>query len=135
MSNVVEYQVTFALDNTNPAVKPGMTASVSVTTAKVDGVLNVTSAAVRTAGGTSYVLVVQPDGTQKQVDVVVGLKGDTTTEIEGAVKAGDVVALPVSTVSATTGTTTTRTGTTGVTGLGGGAAVFGGGGFGGGGRG
>src|SRR6185437_10582016 len=59
VSNVVEYQVTFELNNTNPAVKPGMTASVTVTTAKADGVLNVTSSAVHTAGGTSYVLVMQ----------------------------------------------------------------------------
>ena len=131
-SNVVEYQVTFQLDNTDPAINPGMTASVSVTTGKVDGVLNVTSSAVRTSGGTSYVLVVQPDGTQKQVDVVVGLKGDTTTEISGAIKAGDTVALPAATVpksssgSSTTTTTNTR--------LGGGTTVFGGGGgFGGGG--
>ncbi|HEY5457226.1 MAG TPA: biotin/lipoyl-binding protein [Acidothermaceae bacterium] len=128
VSNVVEYQVTFELNNTNPAVKPGMTASVTVTTAKADGVLNVTSSAVHTAGGTSYVLVRQPDGTQKQVDVVVGLKGDTTTEITGAVKAGDVVVLPATTIATGTGTTgtTTRTGTTGLGG--GGAAIFGGGG-------
>jgi hypothetical protein len=58
---------------------------------------------------------------------VVGLKGDTTTEITGAVKAGDVVVLPATTIATSTGTTgtTTRTGTTG---LGGGAALFGGGG-------
>ncbi len=130
VSNVVEYQVTFELNNTNPAVKPGMTASVTVTTAKADGVLNVTSSAVHTAGGTSYVLVMQPDGTQKQEDVVVGLKGDTTTEITGAVKAGDVVVLPATTVATSTSSTTTnRTGTTGLGG--GGAAIFGGGGFGG----
>jgi multidrug efflux pump subunit AcrA (membrane-fusion protein) len=131
VSNVVEYQVTFALNNVNPAIKPGMTASVTVTTAKADGVLNVTSSAVHTAGGTSYVLVMQPDGTQKQEDVVVGLKGDTTTEITGAVKAGDVVVLPATTVATSTSTTTTnRTGTTAGLG-GGGAAIFGGGGFGG----
>ncbi|HZV27020.1 MAG TPA: efflux RND transporter periplasmic adaptor subunit, partial [Acidothermaceae bacterium] len=131
VSNVVEYQVTFALNNVNPAIKPGMTASVTVTTAKADGVLNVTSSAVHTAGGTSYVLVMQPDGTQKQVDVVVGLKGDTTTEITGAVKAGDVVVLPATTIATGTGTTTTnRTGPTGGLG-GGGGAIFGGGGFGG----
>jgi len=128
VSNVVEYQVTFALNNVNPAIKPGMTASVTVTTAKADGVLNVTSSAVHTAGGTSYVLVMQPDSTQKQVDVVVGLKGNTTTEITGAVKAGDVVVLPATTVA--TGSTGTRTGTTGLTG--GGAVPFGGGGLGGG---
>jgi multidrug efflux pump subunit AcrA (membrane-fusion protein) len=130
-SNVVEYQVTFALDNTDPTIKPGMTANVSVTTAKADGVLNVSSSAVRSTGGTSYVMVVQPDGTQKQVDVVVGLKGDTTTEVSGALKAGDTVALPASTSTrTTTGTTTTNTRVGG--GLGGGGAVFGGGGLGGG---
>jgi hypothetical protein len=103
-----------------------MTSAVTVTTAKADGVLNVTSSAVRTAGGSSYVLMMQPDGTTKQVDVVVGLKGNTTTEISGAIKAGDVVTLPVASIATatTTGTTTTRTGA----GLGGGAAVFGGGG-------
>jgi RND family efflux transporter MFP subunit len=98
-SNVVQYQVTFALDNNDPAIKPGMTANVSVTTAKVDGVLNVASAAVRTAGGSSYLMVMQPDGSQKRVDVVVGLKGDSTTEVTGPVKAGDEVALPAARVS------------------------------------
>lgn len=134
-SNVVEYQVTFALDNTASTIKPGMTANVTVTTQKADSVLNVTSSAVRSTGGTSYVMVVQPNGTQKQVDVVVGLKGDTTTEISGALKAGDEVALPASSVSRATTSTTTRTGT-GATvpgGLGGGLGGGGGGVFGGGG--
>ena len=70
-------------------------------------------------------MVKQADGTQKQVDVVVGLKGSTTTEISGAIKAGDVVVLPATTVarSSSTGTTNTNRGATG---------GFGGGGFGGG---
>ncbi|MGH8890888.1 MAG: efflux RND transporter periplasmic adaptor subunit [Acidothermaceae bacterium] len=129
-SNVVEYQVTFQLDNTDPTIKPGMTASVSVTTDKVDGVLNVVSAAVHSTGGSSYVMVMQPDGSQKQVDVVVGLKGNTTTEISGDLKAGDTVALPTSTVAkSTTSSNTTTNNRTG-----GGTVVFpgGGGGFGGG---
>jgi RND family efflux transporter MFP subunit len=130
-SNVVQYQVTFSLDNTDPAVKPGMTANVSVTTGKADGVLNVSSAAVRTAGGTSYVMVTQPDGSQKRIDVVVGLKGDSTTEISGPVKSGDVVTLPTSTVSRTT-TSTTSNNNTGRGGFGGAGGVFvPGGGFGG----
>ena len=131
-SNVVQYQVTFELDNTDSAIKPGMTASVSVTTAKTNGVLNVASAAVRTTGGSSYVMVMQPDGTQKRVDVVVGLKGDSTTEITGSVKAGDEVTLPSSTTSSTTPTTTNNR-TSGRTGggFGGGGVFIPGGGFGG----
>jgi multidrug efflux pump subunit AcrA (membrane-fusion protein) len=126
-SNVVQYEVTFQLDNTDPTIKPGMTANVSVTTAKADGVLNVTSSAVRTSGGSSYVMVVQPDGTEKQVDVVVGLKGDTTTEITGAVKAGDTVSLPTSTVSRSTSTSSTTNTRTGGGLLGGGGGFTGGG--------
>jgi RND family efflux transporter MFP subunit len=130
-SNVVQYQVTFSLDNTDPAIKPGMTADVSVTTGKADGVLNVSSAAVRTAAGTSYVMVMQPNGTQKRVDVVVGLKGDSTTEIDGPVKSGDIVTLPTSTVSRST-TSTTSNNNSGRGGFGGGGGVFiPGGGFGG----
>jgi multidrug efflux pump subunit AcrA (membrane-fusion protein) len=108
-----------------------MTANVSVTTGKADGVLNVSSAAVRSAGGSSYVMVMQSDGSQKRVDVVVGLKGDSTTEISGPVKAGDVVTLPTSTVSRSTTSTTSNT-NTGRGGFGGGGGVFiPGGGFGG----
>jgi multidrug efflux pump subunit AcrA (membrane-fusion protein) len=131
-SNVVEYPVTFQIDTVDSEIKPGMTASVSVVTDKVDDALNVESAAVRTSGTTSYVLVEQPNGTTKQVDVVVGTKGDTTTQIIGNVKAGDVVTLPVSTVKATTTTTTKTTGSTGITG---GLTGAVGGGFGGGGPG
>ena len=108
-SNVVQYPVTLSLDNNNSTIKPGMTANVTITTAKVDGVLNVASAAVRSAGGTSYVMVMQPDGTQKRVDVVVGLKGDTASEISGAVKAGQVVALPASSSSSTSTSQTNQT--------------------------
>ena len=135
-SNVVQYPVTLSIDNTNSTIKPGMTANVTVTTSKIDGVLNVASAAVRSAGGTSYVMVMQPDGTQKRVDVVVGLKGDTATEISGAVKAGQIVALPVSTTSSAPRTQPTQTSNNrgGVGGVGGGGGGLGGGfgGFGGG---
>jgi hypothetical protein len=81
---------------------------------------------VRTGAGSSYVMVKQADGTQKQVDVVVGLKGSTTTEISGAIKAGDVVVLPASTVarSSTTTNTNNRNGTGA---FGGPAGGFGGG--------
>ncbi len=38
-SGVVEYNVTFALDRSEPKLKPGMSASVSVTVAERDNVL------------------------------------------------------------------------------------------------
>ena len=75
-------------------------------------------------------MVMQPDGTQKQVDVVVGLKGDSTTEVSGPVKAGDEVVLPASSVNRSTTSTTTNNNNRvgGVGGLGGGGVFIGGGG-------
>ena len=83
---------------------------------------------MRSAAGSSYVMVKQPDGTQKQVDVVVGLKGATTTEISGAIKAGDVVVLPASAVAkSSTGTTNNNNNNRGATGGFSGPGGFGGG--------
>jgi uncharacterized membrane protein YgcG len=126
VSNVVEYGVTLqftAGQQDLAALKPGQTASVSVTTDSVTNVLYVPSSSVTTLGGQSFVTVV--DGkTQTQTPVQVGVVGDTTTEITSGLTEGEEVLL------------SSRTGTSSSTGgRGGGTGGFGGGGFGGGGRG
>jgi multidrug efflux pump subunit AcrA (membrane-fusion protein) len=128
-SGVVEYTVTLALDRTVAGLKPGMSANASVTTGERDNVLNVPNAAVTGSGSTATVKVLA-NGAQSTVDVVAGLKGDSTTQILSGLTAGQQVvtssgiALPTSTgASGTTG------GTRPTTGFGG----FGGGGLGGGG--
>jgi multidrug efflux pump subunit AcrA (membrane-fusion protein) len=138
-SSVVEYNVTFALDRSEPKLKPGMSASVSVTVAERDNVLNVPSAAVTGTGSNARVTVVA-NGKQTTTPVVAGLKGDTSTQIVSGVKAGQQVvtstgATLFSSGGALTSTTSTTAGTGRRGGFGGGGGAFfgGGGGFGGGG--
>jgi hypothetical protein len=131
VSNVVTYNVTVTLVNPPAGVKPGMTASVSVVTNQVDGVLELPTADITTRGGTSSVTLIR-SGKQILQAVTTGLVGDQTTEIVSGVNQGDVVATP--TVSITTGGATgAGTGTGATTRAGAGAA--GGGGFFGGGAG
>ena len=98
VSNVVTYFATVTLTKVPAGVKPGMTASVTVTVNRREGVLNLPSAAVRGSGSTGTVTVVS--GKVQTTKVVgVGLRGDTTTEITSGLNAGDTVVLPSSTLS------------------------------------
>jgi macrolide-specific efflux system membrane fusion protein len=138
VSNVVTYNAIVAFDSVPAAVKPGMTASVSVITASRDNVVAVPSAAISTSGGQSTVTV-RTGAKDETRPVVTGLKGDGTTEIASGLNDGDQVVMSVGVVSTSgsKGTTTNqnRTGTLGGTGGGFGGGGFGGGGFAGGGGG
>ena len=133
VSNVVTYFATVALTNTPAGVKPGMTASVTVTVGKREGVLTLPSAAVRGNGTTGTVTAME--GTAPRAETVsVGLRGDTTVEITSGLKVGDTVVLPSSTVSGISSQLSTGSfrGVGGFAGLGGGGGGrFGGGGGGG----
>jgi multidrug efflux pump subunit AcrA (membrane-fusion protein) len=125
-SGVVEYTVTLALDRVARQLKPGMSANATITTAERDNVLNVPSAAVTGSGANATVKVMQ-NGVERVVDVIAGLKGDTTTQILRGLRSGEDVV--VSTVTVTPGSSTSTT-----SGLGGRfGGGFGGGGLGGGG--
>jgi macrolide-specific efflux system membrane fusion protein len=129
-SSVVTYTVTFALDHRSASLKPGMTANVDVVVSETDNVLHVPTAAVR-GSGTSATVSVLRNGRQISVPVVVGLQGDSATAIVGgALKAGDEVVLPSTSITGATssgGATTTPGGG----GAGGGPPGGFGGGFGG----
>jgi multidrug efflux pump subunit AcrA (membrane-fusion protein) len=134
-ASVVEYNVTFALDRSEPKLKPGMSASVSVTVAEADNTLNVPSAAVTGTGSTARVTVVA-NGKQTVTPVVAGLKGDTSTQIVSGLKAGQQVVTSTGATLFSSGGATGTTSTTSRRGLGGGGAgvFFSGGGLGGGGK-
>jgi HlyD family secretion protein len=132
-SSVVTYNVTFALDRSEPGLKPGMTADVDVVIGEADNVVHVPTAAVNGSGSNASVTVLE-NGKQVRVPVVAGLQGDSSTAILSGLKANQMVVLPsVSLSSGTTGTTGSTGSTTGGRGgrLGGGGAAFFGGGFGG----
>ncbi|MEO6798138.1 MAG: biotin/lipoyl-binding protein [Candidatus Dormibacter sp.] len=127
VSNVVDYYGTFVLNRTDPRLRTGMTANASVIVAQADNAVRVPNAAVHTTGGTPMVTV-YAKGEQVATEVVVGIVGDTSTEIKAGLNEGDQVVLP----ALRTGTGTTGTGGTNLLrggGLGGGGgAVRGGGG-------
>jgi multidrug efflux pump subunit AcrA (membrane-fusion protein) len=100
VSNVVTYNVTFAIDRSTAGVKPGMSASVDVITQERSNVVNVPSSAVTGSGSNASVTLMQ-NGTQVRRSVVAGLQGDSTTEIVSGLNAGATVVLPTSTFSST----------------------------------
>ncbi len=93
VSNVVNYYATIVLSQSDPRLRPGMTANAAVTVTKADGVLTVPNAAVRRQGVAATV-VVYSNGRTVPTEVEVGLVGDTTTEIRSGLKEGDRIVMP-----------------------------------------
>jgi HlyD family secretion protein len=90
---VVNFPVTVVIQNPDPALKPGMTASAAVVTDKHDNVLVVPNRAIHVTGGQRTVTVLF-EGTLIPVTVQVGLSNDTQSEITGGqLKEGDAVVL------------------------------------------
>ncbi len=126
-SGAVSYDVTFQLDQLDPGLKVGMSATAEVVVKQAEGV-NVPTSAI-SAGS----VTVKRAGKQVRQRVVTGLAGNTSTIILSGLQAGETVILPTaSTTSSSTSSLTSRLGSRlGGGGLGGG----GGGGFAGGGGG
>jgi HlyD family secretion protein len=97
IQNVVTYDVVVSVDNTDLALKPGMTAASRVVTDERTNVLRVPSQALRYApsgvGAPSGAAVwVLRDDTPARLPVTVGLDDDTNAEITGGeLKEGDQV--------------------------------------------
>ena len=135
-SSVVSYDATLTLDQTDPRVKPGMSASASVIVSQAQGV-NVPNAAVTGTGSLATVSLLR-GGKSVQQQVVVGLRGDSRSQIISGLSAGQQLVVTETLPSLTTSTTSTgSSGTLGGAGggLGGAGGFFRGGGLGGGGGG
>ncbi len=104
-SGVVNYYATINLNQTNPALKEGMTANATVTVSKATNALSVPNLAISHAAGQAYVLV-YASGQQVQTPIDTGVVGDQYTEVTGGVNDGEQIVLP--TVRAATGTGSTR---------------------------
>jgi macrolide-specific efflux system membrane fusion protein len=134
-SGVVSYDTTLTLDQKNPQVKPGMSASGSIIVAQAHGV-NVPNSAVAGTGSVATVTLVS-NGHKTQRQVAIGLRGSSRTQIVAGLSAGQQLAVTTILPPLTSGTTTSSTGsgTLGGTsvrpGFGGGGFPGGGGGFGG----
>lgn len=124
---VVSFAVTVTLSQPPAALRAGMTADVTITTASASGVLAVPAAALRGSSDSYTVLVLTAAGTPETRPVTVGLITSSLVEVKTGLNAGDVV------VTGTSSTQRTTTGTGGAAGAPGGIVVPGGGGGGGGG--
>ncbi|PPK64882.1 efflux RND transporter periplasmic adaptor subunit [Actinokineospora auranticolor] len=123
-NNVVQYGTTLTMTSPPATLKPGQSASVSITVASATGALAVPSAAVQTVGTTSTVTVLE-NGQETRRTVEVGVRGDSYAQITSGLSENEQVVLPQ------VATGTTQQGNNNRNGNGG----FGGGGFGGGGGG
>jgi multidrug efflux pump subunit AcrA (membrane-fusion protein) len=136
-SGVVSYDATLTLDQRDSRVKPGMSASAAVVTGQASGV-NLPNSAITTTGSVGRVNLLQ-NGKAVSTTVVVGLVGDSRTQVVSGLKSGDQVQVTTTLPALGSGTSALGTGSTGTLGggglSGGGAARFlgGGGGFAGGG--
>jgi HlyD family secretion protein len=93
-AGVVNFPVTVRLDDADGLVKPGMTAAVTITVAKLENVLKVPSRAVRTVDNQRVIYLLDSKNALQPVVVELGASADATVEItKGQVKEGDVVVL------------------------------------------
>ncbi len=104
-SGATSYKATFAISEKVPNLKPGMTATVTVTTGAAMNVLQVASQAVTIRGSGASVNVITTVAGKDVITrtpVVVGLQGDSADQIISGIKPGTKVVLR--SVSASVGT-------------------------------
>jgi HlyD family secretion protein len=102
---VVNYPVTVKVTNADQNIRPGMTASVTITTDQVDNALLVPNKALRTVNGQRTVTVLF-EGQQISVPVTVGLTGDSMSQvISDQLREGDTVVVNGATSTTTASST------------------------------
>jgi membrane fusion protein, macrolide-specific efflux system len=127
---VVSYTATVDLDQTNSQVKPGMSASATVIVNQAQGV-TVPNSAVTGTGSLGTVNRLE-DGKSVTQQVVVGLRGDSRTQIISGLSAGQqlVVTIALPSLGSSATSTSGSSGTLGGSRLGGaGGGFLGGGGL------
>jgi membrane fusion protein, macrolide-specific efflux system len=103
-SGVVSFAITVALAEVPDALRPGMSAEVTIVVASAQDVLTIPSRALTGSGDNYSVRVVAADGTVEVRAVTVGLVTDSLAEIQSGLTAGEAV------VTGTSSTDTLGTG-------------------------
>jgi macrolide-specific efflux system membrane fusion protein len=89
--DVVSYPVTVTLAGAPSALRPGMTADITIVTASATDVLTIPAEALRGTAGDYRVQVLGADGTPTTRPVTVGLVTSTTAEITSGLSEGEAV--------------------------------------------
>ena len=100
---LVTYGIRVSLNDAPPAVREGMTASVTITVDEVSGVVLLPQSVISQERGETYVEVPGAEGETTRVPVTLGLKGDLGVEILSGINEGDVVVVPESDEATTSG--------------------------------
>jgi len=101
-SGVINYYATVALNQTNSALKQGMTSNATVTVSKASNAIVVPNLAITRLGGQAYVNAYF-NGKAVQTMVQTGVVGDQFTEITGGLNEGAQVVIPTLRVSSSGG--------------------------------
>ena len=99
-SDVVSFAVTVELADVPEALRPGMSAEVTIVVATAQDVLTVPSRALSGSGDSYTVRVVGTDGTVEVRPVTVGLVTDSLAEIQSGLTAGEAVVTGTSSTDA-----------------------------------
>lgn len=103
-SGVVNYYATVALNQTNPALKQGMTSNATVVVSKATNAIVVPNLAITRLAGQAYVNVLV-NGQPVQTMIQTGVVGDQFTEVTGGLNEGAQVVIPTLRVSGSSGGT------------------------------
>ncbi len=87
---VVSYSVDIIFSSDDERIKPGMSVTVNIIEESVTGVIVVSSSAVKTQGGSSYVEVLNNEKPERK-KVETGLADDISVEIKSGLSVGDRV--------------------------------------------
>ncbi len=101
-SGVVNYYATVALNQTNPALKQGMTTNATVTVSKATNAIVVPNLSITRLGGQAYVNA-YISGKAVQTMIQTGVVGDQFTEVTGGLNEGAQVVIPTLKVSSSSG--------------------------------
>jgi HlyD family secretion protein len=103
-SGVVNYYATVALNQTNVALKQGMTANATVVVSKATNAITVPNLAVTRLAGQAYVNT-YVNGQEVQTAIQTGVVGDQYTEVTGGLNEGAQVVIPTLRVASGSGST------------------------------
>ncbi|MFA5777199.1 MAG: efflux RND transporter periplasmic adaptor subunit [Parcubacteria group bacterium] len=116
-SGVVTFNVTIGFDTLDPRIKPEMSVSASIITDVKQNVVIVSSSAVKTKNGSSYVQALV-NGSPENKTVKVGSSNNTETEIVSGISAGDNIVTQTITSGSSSATASTSSNRGGLGGFG-----------------
>jgi HlyD family secretion protein len=96
VNGVVSYLIRVVMDDTNPSLRPGMTANASIVLEKHENVLLAPNWAIRRdrQSGKAFVTLQVDDKTTQEVEVKIGLRNESVSEILSGLNEGQTIVAP-----------------------------------------